>query len=153
MTDHTCTEKIGGDSIYFCSHRSRAENRYDIRLFPRRGNSKSFIFCKTSIKDRSLRSRSNKDWSPSILGSILGHPEAKKQLDFPTKTSSVPPKLGIKILSFYVSLFILISACIYVLIMQICVDLVSYTCEIMIVGKWNHKKLGPILIFVVSNWD
>ena len=29
MTDHTCTEKIGGDSIYFCGHPSRAGNRYD----------------------------------------------------------------------------------------------------------------------------
>ena len=32
MTDHTRTEKIGGDSIYFCSHPSRAENRYDIHV-------------------------------------------------------------------------------------------------------------------------
>ena len=31
--------------------------------------------------------------------------------------------------------------------MQICVDLVSYTCEIIIVGKGNHKKLGHILDF------
>ena len=29
MTDHTRTEKIGGDSINFCGHPSRAENRYD----------------------------------------------------------------------------------------------------------------------------
>ena len=28
--------------------------------------------------------------------------------------------------------------------MQICIDLVSYTYEIMIVGKGYHKKLGPI---------
>ena len=31
MTDHTCTEKIGGHSINFCGHPSRAENRYDTR--------------------------------------------------------------------------------------------------------------------------
>ena len=30
MTDHTCIEKIGGDSIYFCGHQSRAGNHYDI---------------------------------------------------------------------------------------------------------------------------
>ena len=31
VTDHTRTEKIGGDSIFmFCGHPSRAENRYDI---------------------------------------------------------------------------------------------------------------------------
>ena len=29
MTDHTRTEKIGVDSILFCSHPSLAENRYD----------------------------------------------------------------------------------------------------------------------------
>ena len=29
MTDHTCTKKIGGDSIYFCGHQSRAGNRFD----------------------------------------------------------------------------------------------------------------------------
>ena len=29
MTDHTRTEKIGGDFIYFCDHPSRAENRND----------------------------------------------------------------------------------------------------------------------------
>ena len=29
MTDHTRIEKIGGDSIYFCGHPSRAKNRYD----------------------------------------------------------------------------------------------------------------------------
>ena len=30
MTDHTRTEKIDGDSIYFCGHPSRVGNRYDI---------------------------------------------------------------------------------------------------------------------------
>ena len=30
MTDHTRTEKIGGDFIYFYGHPSRAENRYDM---------------------------------------------------------------------------------------------------------------------------
>ena len=29
MTDHTRAEKIGGDSIYFYGHLSRAKNRYD----------------------------------------------------------------------------------------------------------------------------
>ena len=29
MTDHTYTEKIGGDSINFCGLPSRAGNRYD----------------------------------------------------------------------------------------------------------------------------
>ena len=29
MIDHTRTEKIGDDSIYFCDHPSRARNRYD----------------------------------------------------------------------------------------------------------------------------
>ena len=29
VTDHTRAEKIGGDSIYFCGHPNRAENRYD----------------------------------------------------------------------------------------------------------------------------
>ena len=29
MIDHTRTEKIGGDSIYFYSHPSQAGNRYD----------------------------------------------------------------------------------------------------------------------------
>ena len=29
MTDHTRTEKIDDDSIYFCDHPSRARNRYD----------------------------------------------------------------------------------------------------------------------------
>ena len=29
MTDHTCTEKIDGDSIYFYGHPSRARNPYD----------------------------------------------------------------------------------------------------------------------------
>ena len=29
MADHTCTEKINGDSIYFCGHPSRARNHYD----------------------------------------------------------------------------------------------------------------------------
>ena len=29
MTDHTRTENIGGDSILFCGHPSRAGNRYD----------------------------------------------------------------------------------------------------------------------------
>ena len=32
MTDHTRTEKIGGDFIYFCGHPSRAGNRYDTYL-------------------------------------------------------------------------------------------------------------------------
>ena len=32
MTDHTRTEKIDGDSICFCGHPSRAENRYDRNL-------------------------------------------------------------------------------------------------------------------------
>ena len=32
MIDHTRTEKIGGDSIYFCDLPSRAENRYDNNL-------------------------------------------------------------------------------------------------------------------------
>ena len=27
VADHTCTEKIGGDSIYFCGHPSRTRNR------------------------------------------------------------------------------------------------------------------------------
>ena len=34
MTDHTRTEKIGGDSIYFCGLPSRAGNRYDRVLLP-----------------------------------------------------------------------------------------------------------------------
>ena len=34
MTDHTCTEKIDGDSIYFCGHPSRAGNRYDSLATP-----------------------------------------------------------------------------------------------------------------------
>ena len=68
-------------------------------------------------------------------------------MDFPIETSSIPPKLDIKILSFYVSLFILIPTCICVLIMQVYVDLVSYTCEIIIVRKGGHKNLGPILDF------
>ena len=29
MVGHTRTEKIGGDSIYFCGHPSRARNRYN----------------------------------------------------------------------------------------------------------------------------
>ena len=29
VTDHTRTEKIGGDSIYFYDHPSQAGNRYD----------------------------------------------------------------------------------------------------------------------------
>ena len=29
MTDHTRTEKIGGDSIYFYGYPSRTGNRYD----------------------------------------------------------------------------------------------------------------------------
>ena len=29
MTDHTRTEKISSDSIYFCGHPSRAKNRCD----------------------------------------------------------------------------------------------------------------------------
>ena len=29
MADHTRTEKIDGDSIYFGGHPSRVENRYD----------------------------------------------------------------------------------------------------------------------------
>ena len=29
VTDHTCIEKIGDNSIYFCDHPSRARNRYD----------------------------------------------------------------------------------------------------------------------------
>ena len=33
MTDHTRTEKIGGDSIYFCGHPSLAGNRYDNQYF------------------------------------------------------------------------------------------------------------------------
>ena len=33
MTDHTRTEKIGGDSIYFCGHSCRARNRYDKMVF------------------------------------------------------------------------------------------------------------------------
>ena len=33
MTDHTRTEKIGGDSIYFCGLPSRAGNRYDNVFF------------------------------------------------------------------------------------------------------------------------
>ena len=32
MTDHTCTKKICGDSIYFSGHPSRARNRYDNEL-------------------------------------------------------------------------------------------------------------------------
>ena len=34
MTDHTRTEKIDGDSIYFCGHLSRAENHYDSLATP-----------------------------------------------------------------------------------------------------------------------
>ena len=34
MTDHIRTEKIGGDSILFCGHPSRAENRYDSLATP-----------------------------------------------------------------------------------------------------------------------
>ena len=34
MTDHTRTEKIGGDSITFCGHPSRAGNRYDSLATP-----------------------------------------------------------------------------------------------------------------------
>ena len=34
MTDHTRTEKIGGNSIYFCGHSSRAGNRYDSLATP-----------------------------------------------------------------------------------------------------------------------
>ena len=30
VTDHTRTEKIGGDFIYLCCHPNRAGNRYDI---------------------------------------------------------------------------------------------------------------------------
>ena len=33
MTDHTRTEKIGGDSNYFCDHPCRAGNRYDSQYF------------------------------------------------------------------------------------------------------------------------
>ena len=29
MIDYTRTEKIGGDSIYFCGHPNRVGNRYD----------------------------------------------------------------------------------------------------------------------------
>ena len=43
MTDHTCTEKIGGDSICFCSHPSWAENRYD--SIDRKDDAKGEIFC------------------------------------------------------------------------------------------------------------
>ena len=32
MIDHTCTEKIDGDFIYFYSHPSRAKNRYFIHV-------------------------------------------------------------------------------------------------------------------------
>ena len=31
MTDHTCIEKIGDDSIYFYGHPSQARNHYDNR--------------------------------------------------------------------------------------------------------------------------
>ena len=41
----------------------------------------------------------------------------------------------------------MIPTCYYTLLMQICVDLWSYTCEIIIVGKCFYKKLGPILDF------
>ena len=34
MTDYTRTEKIGGDSILFCGHPSRAGNRYDSLATP-----------------------------------------------------------------------------------------------------------------------
>ena len=34
MTDHTRTEKIGGDSINFYDHPSRAGNRYDSLATP-----------------------------------------------------------------------------------------------------------------------
>ena len=41
MTDHTCTEKIDGDSIYFCGHPSRAKNRYDSLTTPLGTNKES----------------------------------------------------------------------------------------------------------------
>ena len=34
MTDHTRTEKIGGDSNYFCDHPSRVGNCYDSLATP-----------------------------------------------------------------------------------------------------------------------
>ena len=34
MTDHTRTEKIDGNSIYFCGHPSRAGNCYDSLVTP-----------------------------------------------------------------------------------------------------------------------
>ena len=38
MTNHTRTKNIGGDSIYFCAHPSRAKNRYDSHDYACGGN-------------------------------------------------------------------------------------------------------------------
>ena len=51
MIDHTRTEKIDGDSIYFCGHPSLARNRYDTAHFIDNDwklNKKILNFCSIS---------------------------------------------------------------------------------------------------------
>ena len=47
MIDHIRTEKIGGDSIYFCGHPSQAGNRYDslATLLGIRESDQYFVIC------------------------------------------------------------------------------------------------------------
>ena len=45
VINHTRTEKIGGDSIYFCGHPSRAGNRYDSLATPLGSQRVKPIFC------------------------------------------------------------------------------------------------------------
>ena len=53
MTDHTRTEKIGGDSIDFCGHPSRAGNRYDNRLSKHKTPKIDLDFNKKKKKENS----------------------------------------------------------------------------------------------------
>ena len=50
MTNHTHTEKIGGDSINFCGHPSQAKNRYDTEYVAMREATKEMIWLQTFMK-------------------------------------------------------------------------------------------------------
>ena len=51
MTNHTRPEKIGGDSINFCGHPSRAKNRYDTEYVAITEAATEMIWLQTFMKE------------------------------------------------------------------------------------------------------
>ena len=50
MADHTRTENIGGDSINFCGHPCRAENRYDTYFGMNKAILRVYIFIHAYVR-------------------------------------------------------------------------------------------------------